>query len=153
MNPTHFYDSASPENVPSGVYAAVYINGDFRWPEDEIRRMSKVFGVSVEKEPSWARLARCIDLENGAGGIEDAAPFIKARLHYGFDDGTVYVNRSNRDEVAGRLQGAGITALNWVATLDGTMDVLDAWAVQYHGGLNAPFDLSVLHGVNNFHKP
>jgi hypothetical protein len=149
----HFYDAASPENVPSGVYAAVYINGDYAWPHDEIARMRKVFRISIEREPSWARIARCIDIENGAGGVEDAAPFIRARLHYGFNDGTVYVNRSNRDEVDRRLRAAGFTALEWVSTLDGTQDIPGAWAVQYQGGMHAAYDLSVLHGVNNFHNP
>jgi hypothetical protein len=41
----------------------------------------------------------------------------------------------------------------WIATLDGTTDVPGAWAVQYQGGMRAPYDLSVLIGVDNFHAP
>lgn len=160
--PTHFYDAASPENVPSGVYAAVYINARYAWSHHEIARMAKVFRISVEREASWARIARCIDLENGAGEPQDAAPFVKARWDFGFNDATVYVNRSNRDDVKERLAHAGFKttqqpstavqyAYDWVATLDGT-DVPDAWAVQI-ATVHGAYDLSVLHGVNNFHPP
>lgn len=148
----HFYDAASPENVPSGVYAAVYING-FAWPEAEIRRMRKVIRVSVEREASWAKLARVIDVENGAALPEDVVPFLRERRSLGFRDGTAYVNRSNWGDVADRVHSAGFTAFYWVATLDGTQAVPGAWAVQYQGGLTAGFDLSVLHGADTFHKP
>lgn len=148
----HFYDSANPAAIPSGVYAGVYING-FAWPDRQVHRMHKVFSISVHPDAGWAAKARCIDIESGAAQPSDAVPFIRERRRLGFDDGTVYVNRSNHDDVAARLKAAGLHALFWVATLDGTQDVPGAWAVQYQGGLHAPFDLSVLHGPDNFHRP
>jgi hypothetical protein len=149
----HFYDAATPENVPSGVYAAVYING-FAWPESQIRRMSHVFRISVQREARWARFARCIDVETGAALPEDVPPFIEHRRALGFPDSTAYVNRSNWEEVRQRVEHAKLPhPFYWVATLDGTQDVPGAWAVQYQGGGNAPFDKSVLHGVNNFVRP
>ena len=74
----HFYDAATPENVPSGVYAAVYVNG-FAWPESQIKRMAKVIRISVHREAYWAKFARVIDIESGAALTTDAVPFIRAR--------------------------------------------------------------------------
>lgn len=150
----HFYDAATPENVPSGVHAAVYVNG-YAWPEVEVKRMSGVFRVSVHREAYWARFARCIDVESGAATPQDALTFLEHRRALGFNDGTVYCNRSNWEEIRQLILGAhGFPEpLWWVATLDGTTEVPGAWAVQYYGGLHTPYDLSVLHGINNFHKP
>lgn len=162
----HFYDAANSRNVPSGVYAAVYINGDFVWPESERRRMSHIIGVSVEREAFWAEHGRAIDLENKAALPEDAPGFVKHRgmflASHGFhhNDAVVYVNRANRGDVVERLQHAGITivmdnlnvdtAREWVATLDGT-DIPDAWACQSF--TNGLFDRSILHGIDSFRRP
>jgi hypothetical protein len=149
--PTHFYDAASPENVPSGVYAAVYVNG-YAWPEDQIRRMARVIRVSVERDALWARHARVLDVENGAGQPQDLVPFIQERRKLGYRDATAYVNRSNWDQCKELVHAAGLPCLWWVATLDGTQDVPGAWAVQYYGGIHAAYDLSILHGEDTFRK-
>lgn len=150
----HFYDSANPANVPSGVAAAVYVNGAYRWPAAQVNRMSRVFRISVEAEASWARISRCIDIENGAGTPPEAVAFVEARRHYGYDDATVYVNRGNWGAVRTEFNTHKIAEpLYWVATLDGTTIVPGAWAVQYQGGFHAPYDVSVLHGVDNLHAP
>ena len=149
----HFYDAATPENVPSGVYAAVYVNG-FAWPLEEIRRMRRVIRVSVEREAAWAGKARVLDIENGAAEPSDLVPFIKRRMSHGYRDATAYVNRSNWGDCLERVQHAGLRCYWWVRTLDGTQDVGGgAWAVQYRGGMTAAYDLSVLHGVDSFHRP
>lgn len=150
----HFYDSASPENIPTGVHAAVYING-FAWPESEIRRMSRVIRVSVLREAHWAQHARVIDVENGAAQPQDVVPFIRYRMAMGAGDrhnATAYVNRSNYEQVRNLVKEAGLHCRYWVATLDGTQEVEGSWAVQYWGGVRSPYDLSVLHGVNDFSK-
>lgn len=152
----HFYDAANPANVQSGVYAAVYVNG-FAWPQSEIDRMAKIFKISVEREAWWAEKARCIDVETGAGQPEDVVPFMRYRAKFlrahgfHFFDGVAYVNRSNYGDVKERCDHAKIVPYYWVATLDGTQEVDGAWAVQYetvHG-----YDVSVLHGVDDFRKP
>lgn len=154
----HFYDAASPENVPSGVHAAVYING-FRWTEDQVKRMGRVIRVSVEREAHWAREARVIDVENGAAQPGDVPAFIYHRRSLGFHDATAYVNRSNWQEVHERVAHAHLSCIWWVATLDGEQNVepppgaRHAWAVQYQGGMNAAYDLSILHGQDTFHRP
>lgn len=164
-NAIHFFDAANSHNVASGVYAAYYVNG-FTWPEAERRRMKKVFGISVEREAFWAEHARCLDIENGAALPEDAVPFVQHRQHFllahgrHVNDATIYVNRSNRGDVEERLKHAGFvivknstntnTIRTWEATLDGT-DIPDVWAVQIH--TNGLVDTSILHGVDDFHRP
>lgn len=160
MTNLHFYDAANPLNVPSGVYASVYVNG-FAWPQSQIDRMARVFHTSVEREAFWAKYARCIDVENGAALPEDVPAFIDERRAHGFDDATAYVNRSNWQIVYDQVKVRNMREpLWWVSTLDGTQEVelkvdnvviARAWAVQYetvHG-----HDVSILHGINNFVKP
>ena len=152
MHSIHFYDSAQPGNVPSGVYAAVYING-FAWSQAEIDRMGHVFAISVRPESGYARYARCLDVETGAASPDDVVPFLREREAHGHHDGTIYVNRSNWDQCRQGAESAGFHPYWWVATLDGTMLVADEWATQYYGGGDKPYDLSVLHGINNFRRP
>ncbi len=81
-------------------------------------------------------------------------PFLVERhKHYG--DAAPYCNRSSLPSVKQHCERAGILAGMhfWVATLDGTQDVPGAWAVQYQGGMHSPFDLSVLHAPDTFHRP
>jgi hypothetical protein len=116
--------------------------------------MHKIFSVSVERSQHWASKARCIDVELGAATPDDVVPFVKQRRDLGFDDATVYCNRSTLVAVKQRLKEAHVSGVYlWIATLDGTRDVPGAWAVQYQGGVHSAFDLSVLHGVDNFHTP
>lgn len=161
---THFYDAANPSNVPSGVYAAWYVNG-FVWPLEDRRRMRGGFGISVEREAFWAEHARCLDIERGAAGPEDAVPFCQRRgaflkaHHMNVNDAVIYVNRSNRGDVEERLKKAGfdivkfsvhsMTVRTWEATLDGT-DIEDVWACQNEG--LGTFDRSILHGINDLRK-
>jgi hypothetical protein len=136
------------------VHAAVAINGGYAWSRAQQDRMAKVFRYSVMREPSWAQWARGLDIENGAALVDDALPFVKERRHLGFDDATCYVNRSNWQQVRDTFTAAREPEpLWWVATLDGTQDVEGAWAVQYQGGMTSAYDLSVIHGVNNLHRP
>jgi hypothetical protein len=157
----HFYDAASPQNVPSGVHAAVYVNG-YAWPQSEIDRMSRVFRISVLREASWGRVARCLDIENGAALPQDMPAFIAYRKHR-WPNTTAYVNRSNWQTVWELVRQSGEPEPRWwVATLDGTQDVeltingkvvARPWAVQYGQGPGGGYDLSVLHGIDDFVKP
>ena len=152
-NPSlHFYDASEPRNVPTGVHAAIYINGLYTWPLLERARMGWIISISVLRDPAWARHARVIDVETGAARPEDVVPFIVRRKLEGYDDATAYVNRSNWPTVRALVENAGLTCRYWVATLDGT-DLPGAWAVQIQGGARAPYDLSILHGTDDFHRP
>jgi hypothetical protein len=148
-----FYDSANPGSIPSGAYAAVCIDGRFAWDEYDTSRMSRVFRYTVRGGAVKARYARGIDIEPGCvWPPEKAMPFLIAR-HKMYGDATAYCDRSTLPQVRQLVADAGIEVFEWVATLDGTQDVEGAWAVQFQGGLHAPYDISVLHGVNNFHAP
>jgi hypothetical protein len=148
----HFYDASTPENVPSGVYAAVYINGQFAWPQEQVKRMERVISISVRSEAHWAIMARVLDIERGAASVSDLVPFVRARRELGYDDATAYVDREDLPACKAEVAAAGLRCRFWVATLDGTQDI-DEWAVQYQGGQDAPYDLSILRGVNDFHRP
>jgi hypothetical protein len=148
----HFYDATEPRNVPSGVHAAVYVNGLYAWPQHDIDRMGAVFRITVKSGAEWAAKARCIDIEAGDATPASAMSFLIER-HKRFGDATAYCNRSTWPAVKTLVQRAGISVFYWIATLDGTQTVPGAWAVQYYGGMTSPYDLSVLHGVDNFHKP
>ena len=150
--PLHFYDSADPRNIATGVHAAVNIDGLYAWDERDIHRMTAIFRYVVHPTVAKAHLARGVDIENGDATVEEAMPFLIER-HKLFGDATAYCSRSTLPELRARVNTAGITVLEWVATLDGTQEVPGAWAVQYQGGIHAPYDVSVLHGVNNFHSP
>jgi hypothetical protein len=153
-HPIHFYDAANPENVPSGVCAAVYVNG-YVWPENQVKRMGKVLHISVERSPEWAKYARIIDVERGAALPEDVRAFCAVQYELYRQAAVVYVNRSNWEAVKDAVSGMDIEIprpFYWVATLDGTMRVADEWATQYQGGQVAGYDLSILHGPDLFHK-
>ena len=151
----HFYDSATPQNVPSGVYAQVYVNG-YTWPEHQIKRMARVYRTSVLREAFWAEFARELDIENGAAQPSDFLAFARHRFALGHHDPTAYVNRSNwqavKDLVVADLGDWARYVRYRVATLDGTQDIPGVWAVQYRD-VDGRYDLSVLHGVNDFTRP
>jgi len=152
----HFFDAANSHNVPSGVYAAVPVDGRFAWSPAEVRRMHKVIRYTVLGGADAAHRARGIDIEFGdrANDPDFYVPFLRERLlHYG--DATPYVNRSNRPTVESHCREAGVDThkfLWWESTLDGTI-MQDVWATQFQGGIRAGFDLSLLQGVDNFHRP
>jgi hypothetical protein len=156
-NLIHFYDAAEPRNLPSGVYACVYANG-FTWPHNEVLRMRGVRYVSVARGSHWARTCSIIDIENGAALPEDVVPFVREREAEGHPDATAYVNRGNWPTVKTLVDDAVRAGhihdcLYWVATLDNTVDIPGAWAVQYMGGGYSRYDVSVLFGHNWFHNP
>lgn len=153
QQPIHFYDSASPHNIPSGVHAAVCINGTYAWRESDIRRMAAIFRyIAVGGEATWAAHARGVDIEPGCvWPPENAMPFLIARhKHYG--DATAYCDRSVLPQVQEMVRNAKIEVFYWVATLDGTQNYPGAWAVQYTDVHNL-YDVSILHGINDLYKP
>ena len=105
-------------------------------------------------DPQWARFARVLDVENGAAGISTVVPFLRIRRAHGWDDATIYCNRSNHATIMEAVRNARIPQPRyWIATLDGTKRVSNEWATQYQGGMTAAFDMSVLHGIDDFHTP
>lgn len=156
----HFYDSASPENIPSGAYAAAYVNG-YVWPPAEIDRMSRVIRTSVEGSAYWARYARVIDVENGAASPDDVIPFFYERARAGAHDATVYASLATLQEsgIVSNLNAHGWKNPRlWVAEWDGNpaarpeVDGVKAWAKQY-SNVGTRYDLNALYGTNDFLRP
>ena len=152
----HFYDSATPENIPSGSYAAAYVTG-FAWSGEQQRRMARLFHIATQGSPTyWARFARCADCEPGAFTIEQTVEYCIARHDHGHSDFTAYANESTDQEgLVSALKATGKPFRLWVAAWDGdpsnrpVIGGIPAWAKQY-SNLGDRYDLSVLYGVNDF---
>jgi hypothetical protein len=145
------FDSASPEDIPSGAScAAAYVNG-YTWPAAQVRRFSRVIKVSVLPEAYWARVARCIDVETGAASPADAAAFIRERESLGLRDATVYCNKSTLPAVQDAC--AGLEYRLWLADPTGVPHELDgAWAVQF-AWVTGKYDQAMVYGTPDFTKP
>ena len=170
MSDIHFYDSANPSAIPSGVYASVNIGF---WTQAEADRMRRVFhAVEFQNtSPSLARICRCIGVEPNAASVAEAIQFCIARHEFGRDDFTVYTSLGEGSDPTHQPGMVGIiNALRsnapgrpfrlWIAEWDMNpgnrpeAEGVKAWAKQYvsePGG--HPYDLSVLYGVNDFIRP
>lgn len=156
----HFYDASEPRNVPSGVYAAVYVSQpDVAWPQAEVDRMRGVFGISESGEAGYAHRARCIAVEDGAAQPLDVVGFLQIRReHYG-DRGMVYCDRSIWPTVEQVTIDHGLAPDWWIAA----PDIQDPGSLrsEHHGTIPVAvqniwrpgFDLSVVLGVLHFTLP
>lgn len=161
----HFYDSINGANIPSGVYANVYINGHLNeWVEADVDRMARVMRQSVVSDPATMHLARGVDFEPGnAVSVDGVVACAHERARIGRKDFTLYVDEAFAAEtgVVVRLRESGAYFRLWVAAWDGnpnarpSIDGVDAWAKQYANDkmLGHPYDLSVLYGHNDFVRP
>lgn len=166
----HFYDSASPQNIPSGSYAAVELT-NFPWDQEDIDRMHRIFRFVASGTPSfWMHKARGVDFEPGGDSLQQVIDACIARHTYKFDDFTVYGDENHMNNVNGDGTGGSLPAVLrqhapgrpfrlWVAAWDGdptarpVIDGVPAWAKQFQGGVRAPYDVSALYGVNDFQHP
>ena len=143
-----FYDSAQPAKIPAGSHACLYYDGLYKATPAQAARFAAVRWITVLGD--YANCG-CADFEAGnevysrPGALRawvEGRIAMKARAR-------VYCSRSNLPVVRNHLEGLGY--LVWLATLDG--DKLNAgyteglWAVQYAGGMTAPYDTSVHYGV------
>jgi hypothetical protein len=153
---TLLYDSDQPSSIPSGVWAAGYVDGyaagplywgaPGAWSHFPNAKRIAVFGQTNDGD--------CLDVERGDATPSEAPQWVKWRLAAGIQRPWVYVNRSNRSQVENALTMAGIltdqVAL-WVATLDGTQTVpagpYVVAAVQYANSLSSGghYDLSLVN--------
>lgn len=164
----HFYDSAAPQNIPSGSYAAVELT-NFPWDQEDIDRMHRIFRFVASGTPSyWMHKARAVDFEPGGDRLQQVIDACIARHSYRFDDFTVYADESHMNDADGsgnslpkilRDHASGHPFRLWVAAWDGlpearpVIDGVPAWAKQFQGGVTAPYDLSALYGVNDLQRP
>lgn len=128
-----FYDSAS-HKAPTGELLAAYLNGKYAYSANDLSKYKAHFMISVTRDVTVAKDARCLDIETFDARPEDAPRFVFERLHHGHTDALLYVNRSNRGAVILRCASAGLVLGHhywlWVATLDGTTRLHDMTGVQ-----------------------
>jgi hypothetical protein len=141
------YDSAAPGNIPAeaqGVF--YYADGSFAWsphrfPEAAAR------GITVHGDPD---IASIIDMEPGCvwppnNGV--LRNFVRERMRV-HGDACVYTFRAAVDECMAALDGLKPGARLFLSTLDGsaptTYNGFTVAAVQYWGGMTAPYDKSVV---------
>lgn len=153
------YDSDTPTAIPSGVYAAGYVDGYAaalwagpdgfpRFPN--ARRIAVFLGTTVYDGDSF-------DVENGDMTPAEAPAAVANAHARGIAVPWVYCNRSARKAVENALIMAGVhsdAVALWIATLDGTETVppgpYPIAAVQYlnpsHGS-GGHYDLSLVNAV------
>lgn len=147
------YDSAAPHKIPDnakaifpyadGLYAAPWQKEMQRFKHAK-RRHITVFGN--------AEIANIYDIEKGDGRPYEAPGFIDRwrAIHGETQLATIYCSRSTLFQV---LEFTGNRPFHiWLATLDGSAPTEFAGrkliAVQYNGGMNAPYDKSVIYDSN-----
>jgi hypothetical protein len=143
-----FYDSVAPQLIPEGGPACLYYDGIYAAEPAAADRFKAVRWITVFGDYEHCGIA---DYETGnevyskPGAIE---AFVRGRMEMG-KRARVYCNRVSLAEVRQRLEG--LDWLLWIATLDGDQlspsYATNLWAVQYAGGVNATFDISVLYGA------
>jgi hypothetical protein len=144
-----FYDAASPGSIPAGSYACLYADGLYKASAQQAARMKAVRWITVLGGADAAAYAGCADFEAGNPVYEGSAlrEWVQGRQAKGMR-ARVYTDLANLPLV--RMRCAELKYEVWLATLDGRK--LSAnytsglWAVQFAGGVTAPYDVSCLYG-------
>jgi len=146
---THFYDSARWQKIPRGAVAALYYDGEFAAPtaaEDEFLTVRWITVLGDWRNAGIADFETGNEVYSKPGALLD---FVRGRHSLGLR-ARVYCNRDTLPKVRQLLAGAE-PYLVWIGTLDGNKLTPDwtpgLWAVQYEGGPDADWDLSVLYGT------
>ena len=136
---TTMYDSVSPELIPADAAAvAGYADGRYLWSSGDWARFQQAIPLSVCCFPGSR--ADVLDIESGCAGPLDAPGWCDRFDRASRRAPTLYVNRGNWDAVR-RAVGPRVVDY-WVSTLDGTLYVPGAVAVQYWD--TGAYDLSVV---------
>jgi hypothetical protein len=152
------FDSDQPDKIPSGVFAAGYVDGYAasawaspvgfpRFPG--ARRIAVFFSTTVTDGDSF-------DVENGDMTPAEAPAAVHNAHARGIAVPWVYCNRANRPAVENALVMAGVMSDQvalWIATLDGTQTVpagpYPIAAVQYANSAmsGGHYDISIVNEV------
>jgi hypothetical protein len=153
------YDAANPSKIPDGSFVAGYVNGAYAWTAEEWARFGQHLGIDVTGTAPL--MSNVLDVEPGNLGTAEsgddqvwtkllAAAVAWARVRVAHHlSVTLYVEGSRFSTLAAGMQEAGIAARYWVADWGMTQDDAETKvggpiaAVQFQGGTDAPYDLSV----------
>jgi hypothetical protein len=155
------YDSTRPALIPADAAGIlVYGDGKFEWTAEDLARFPKARrrSITVTGDPS----CNILDVENGDARPSDVPNFLRAWKHehpHG-EDGTIYCSRDTLAEVQLSLYPIGLTFNLWLATLDGSQPrtienpaTSRLVAVQYAGGPDADYDVSVVYDRSWLRRP
>lgn len=174
-----FADSAAPSLIryPEFTHVAVYANGMYQWPDDQVARFPAHVRIGVEAgQPAQAEVARVLDVECFDAAPADFPPFVRARHAAGHDDATVYTSILGDpgygiEPVIEELTSNGLMAASWrlwvawwwqrpfpptaaevLAEIRALTNIVIApgrlWACQWQNG--PAFDTSVLYKRDDF---
>jgi hypothetical protein len=142
-----FYDSTQPNLIPSGAkYVVAYYDGNYAWHDWEAKRFPHVRWITISD--NWEECG-IIDFEPGNPAYSDALleRYVNGRTSRG-KRARVYCDRNDLPRVQ-KVLGRYRYEL-WISTLDGDKlhreYVHNLWGVQYYGGPQAPYDVSILYG-------
>jgi hypothetical protein len=158
---TQFFDSARWGLIPAGSMACVYYDGKFAITPQDARRFSAVRWITVYGGAAVAAHTGVIDWESGNPSFEGnaLAEWAEARREMNCR-ARVYCDLENLPR-AHALAGSMPNVVFWLATLSGvqqtaaeliaeaqrygvTLPPEKLWALQWKGGMAAPYDESVL---------
>jgi hypothetical protein len=157
---TEFYDSARWDLIPGHADALLYGDGLYKVTAGQARRFKAVRWITVFGDPGCG----AADYEQGNPVFGEPGAlkrWVAGRKEMGCR-ARVYTDLSNLP-AAYRAVGGSENVVWWIATLDGDrrtlaqtaelvkrsapLDPKKIWALQYWGGMTAPYDKSVLYGA------
>lgn len=139
------YDSTTPQIIPADAeMVAGYVNGEFAWQPADWDRFPHA--VKVHITIMAVNEAGVLDVETGDVIPAQAPGWVKARRQSGLARPTLYVNRSDAQQVIDACTAdglkAGVDYWLWLATLDGTAttDLPGVVAIQNKGATALGFN-------------
>jgi hypothetical protein len=155
------YDAADPSKIPDGSFVAGYVNGAYAWSAEEWSAFGQQLGIDVTG--SAPLMSNILDVEPGNLGTPDgdtaaawallvprAVAWARQRQERNLSV-TLYVEASRFVQLSGGLADAGVKGVRyWVADWGITQSQAEGKVggviagIQFQGGQDAPYDLSVV---------
>jgi len=174
QSPLRMADTIRPDLLPAGFTdpVAAYRTGRYAWPDNQIRRFSRMVGISTTGRAASATLARFADVERYDATPAQAPAFLDARAEAGHHDGGIYCSRFTLPYLFEQL-GPRRPRL-WIATLDNIywtpvalcaniadnwhleIDPAWIWAIQCFPAdpaIGISWDTSLVYGEHDFWDP
>jgi hypothetical protein len=135
-------DSTRPRLIPGNAWGILpYPDGEFEWPASELERFPHAHRRFISALGDY-RLASIGDVERGAMTPEQAPGFIHGRTRLYGDVAAIYCNLSTLPAVEAACKGLVFDRFiaDWTGEPHWLADVDRLVAVQFAGGVTAPFD-------------
>ena len=139
------YDAVDWQRIPADAkMVAGYVDGAYAWPAEAWARFPEAAHVRISViPPGDPKGAGVLDVEPGAASVDDAPPFIRARLHDN-KRAVIYAPRSlvaDIRQACGDLE-YGLWVADWTGKPHKLADMHRVVAVQWNGGADVTYDTS-----------